>query len=277
MVPGFAAGGKGFAARLYFPAMTAPAPPTTPCRSCGAPASGPYCPECGAATSGRPCAACGAALSPGARFCHRCGEPDRPGVPRQTERTVWLGVAAVSVVTIVLTVVKMWGGQLGAPPAPEMGNAGNAPAGGVVRAPDLSAMTPREQFDRLFERVVGAAERQQVDTVLFFAPMAINAYALLPEVDADARYHAAMIHLAVGELAPARALADTILAEQPGHLFGILIQGEVAEAAGDQAALGAAYRAFRDAWERESAAARPEYAEHRPVLEDFRSRAAARR
>jgi hypothetical protein len=186
-------------------------------------------------------------------------------------------VAAISVLTVGFTAVKLLDGGAAAPPVAEMGNAGNATAGGVVRAPDISRLSPRERFDRLFERVVSAAERQLPDTVLFFAPMALNAYGQLAQVDADARYHAAMIHLVVGEYGPALALADTILADTPGHLFGTLIQGEIAEATGDSAALTASYAAFRAAWDREMAAGRPGYADHRAVLEDFRNRATARR
>jgi hypothetical protein len=155
------------------------------------------------------------------------------------------------------------------PPPEAIGN--SAPS----RGPDISGMSPRERFDRLFDRVVGAAERQQPDTVALFAPMALGAYALLDAVDIDARYHAAMIHLVVGELAQARALADSIEAEVPGHLFGALIRGEAAEAENDLLALQRAYSAFLGAWDREQAAGRTEYAEHQPILEDFRTRALA--
>jgi hypothetical protein len=251
--------------------------PVPTCASCGAASSGPFCAECGASTSGRTCGSCKAALSGTARFCHRCGQPAAGGASAQTDRNAWLVVAAITVLTIGLTTAKLLDGGAAAPAIAEMGNAGNASAGGVVRAPDISQLSPRERFDRLFERVVSAAERQLPDTVLFFAPMALNAYGQLAQVDADARYHAAMIHLVVGEYGPARALADTILAETPGHLFGTLIRGEIAEAGGDAAALTTSYAAFRAAWDPEMAAGRPEYAEHRAVLEDFRNRATARR
>ena len=58
--------------------------------------------------------------------------------------------------------------------------------------------------------------------------MALGAYQQLDSRDADARYHAAVLHLQVGDFAPALALADTILTESPGHLFGYLVRGTVA-------------------------------------------------
>src|SRR5918912_4320077 len=53
-------------------------PPTTPpttvtCPRCSAQASGHFCASCGAPLAGALCAGCGSALTPGARFCHRCG------------------------------------------------------------------------------------------------------------------------------------------------------------------------------------------------------------
>ena len=56
--------------------------------------------------------------------------------------------------------------------------------------------------------------------------MAFGAYAQLDTVDADARYHAAVLHCRSGDAAAALALADTILAESPGHLFGYIVRGQ---------------------------------------------------
>jgi hypothetical protein len=55
--------------------------------------------------------------------------------------------------------------------------------------------------------------------------MALGAYAQLDGFDADARDHAAVLHLQAGDTRSALALADTILAETPGHLFGYVIPG----------------------------------------------------
>ena len=50
--------------------------PTTTCPNCSAPASGHFCANCGLSLDGSArCAACGTSLTPGAKFCHRCGTP----------------------------------------------------------------------------------------------------------------------------------------------------------------------------------------------------------
>jgi tetratricopeptide (TPR) repeat protein len=196
-------------------------------------------------------------------------------VPPRRERIAWGVAGSITLVTVALVALQMGRGRLPAPAAPAMGTVGNA---GPGRPPDISQMSPRERFDRLFERVMGAAERGSTDTVARFAPMALSAYSQLADADADARYHAAMIRLAVGDLAEAKALADTILAAQPGHLFGYLIRGEVAEAENDATALARSYEDFLKAYDARDGATsgRPEYDDHRPALEDFRTRAAGR-
>ena len=185
---------------------------------------------------------------------------------------------AIGIVAAIATVAYFLGrGNLVAAPVASMGNAGNAGPQTTVRPPDISTMSPRERFDRLFGRIMRAAEAEAADTVMMFSPMALEAYRQLgpADVDADARYHAAMIHMVVGEFAEAKAKADTILANQPNHLFGLLIQGEVALQANDQAAVAKNYRAFLAAYDAETKAGRREYLEHQPVLADFKNRAQA--
>jgi hypothetical protein len=160
-----------------------------------------------------------------------------------------------------------------------MGNSGNAGVVGTgaspVRAPDISAMSPRERFDRLFDRVMRGAEGGDSVTVARFGPMALGAYRLLDTIDLDARYHAAMLHIVLGEPGAAKALADTILAEAPGHLFGYVVRGEAADRQNDTTLLSASYREFLAHYEAEMKRGRVEYVEHRPVLDDFRTRARA--
>jgi hypothetical protein len=141
------------------------------------------------------------------------------------------------------------------------------------RAPDISSMSPRERFDRLFNRIMQAAERGQTAEIARFTPMALGAYEQLDTRDIDARYHAAVIHLQSGGIAPARALADTILRESPGHLFSYVIQGTAARIAGDSGAEARANREFLEHYRAEMAANRVEYLEHKPVVEEFKREA----
>jgi len=158
------------------------------------------------------------------------------------------------------------------PVAPDMANAGAA--GG--RAPDITSMSPRERFDRLFNRIMQASEQGDSLQVAQFTPMALGAYQQLDTRDADARYHAAVIHLQIGDLEPARALADTILAESPGHLFAYVIRGTAARIEGNPAAQARAEREFLAHYPAEMAKKRVEYADHGPVLEEFKGEAEKR-
>lgn len=131
-------------------------------------------------------------------------------------------------------------------------------------------MTPRERFDRLYNRVMEASESGDAASVTRFTPMALAAYGMLEQVDADARYHAAMIHLHTGDPTGAAALADSILAENPAHLLGLVIRGTVARFQRDAAGEAAAHKAFATGYQAEVAAGRPEYREHQRMIDRFR-------
>jgi hypothetical protein len=245
---------------------------STPCPACGSLASGNFCSGCGASLGHRPCAYCQAGLSPQARFCHRCGKPAGGSNPRGSawsgpERKAW-AVAGVLCVVLVGGIAYQVSSAAG-PSAPDMVNAGSSP-GLTGGAPDISAMTPRERFDRLFNRIMQAAERADSAEVTRFTPMALGAYSQLDVADADARYHAAVLRMQVGDFAGAGALADTILAEAPGHLFGYIVHGETAARTNDSAGRARARRDFLAQYGREMKAGRVEYLEHQPVLDEFR-------
>jgi len=107
--------------------------------------------------------------------------------------------------------------------------------------------------------------------------MALGAYQQLEDRDIDARYHAAVLHLGVADLAPAYALADTILQESPHHLFGFLIRGTAAGFQGNSAAQAGAQQDFLINYRSEMAANRVEYLEHQPVIDEFKTEAEARK
>jgi hypothetical protein len=138
--------------------------------------------------------------------------------------------------------------------------------------PDLSTMSPRERFDRLFNRIMTAAEAGNAAEVTTFLPMARMAYAQLDTVNIDARYHMAMLDVQGGDAQVALAQADTIARLAPEHLFIFLIGEAEAARRGDSAAVRRAHEAFLAAYDREIALERIEYAEHRNALERFRGR-----
>lgn len=143
---------------------------------------------------------------------------------------------------------------------------------GPVTPPDLEAMTPRERFDRLYNRIMTAAESGNPAEVSRFAPMAFAAYAGLDRVDADARYHVAVLYLhATGDIPAALAQADSITAESPRHLFAILIRGTAARQSGDSGLLARSEHDLLQAWDDEMAVNRPEYRDHRVMLDRFRA------
>jgi hypothetical protein len=183
-----------------------------------------------------------------------------PGVARGSGQWAW-GVAGVAVLAAVLILVWRAAPQ---PPAADPGTGGADPT-----AIDLSTMTPRERFDRLYDRVMRAAERGDAATVGQFSPMALAAYEQLTDRDIDARYHAAMIRLHTDDVAGAAALADTIRAEAASHLFSYVIHATLARQRGDSVRLREEEAGFLAAYEGEMAAGRDEYTQHRFIIDQM--------
>jgi hypothetical protein len=256
--------------------MTADSPPAL-CPACGAAASGNFCSACGASLQPRSCARCRTPLGAQARFCHRCGQAAGRGTGG-SERAAWIFAGTLSALLVGLIVYNVVT-QDPEPQIPNMANVGAAagdtaaPAGA---APDISQLSPRERFDRLFNRIMQAAEQGDTAQVQRFTPMALGAYAQLDTVDVDARYHAAVIRLQTGDIAGAHALADTILDQSPDHLLGHLVRGTAATLANDPGARAQAEREFLRRYDREMAAGRQEYRDHAPVIEEFKREADAR-
>ncbi|MBA3345857.1 MAG: zinc ribbon domain-containing protein [Gemmatimonadales bacterium] len=257
---------------------------TVSCPGCGAQATGRFCSNCGTALTAATCRHCRADLTPQARFCHRCGQPAAAGgaAPfRASDRSAWIFAGALCL-TFVGAIVYRVAADNPAPAAPDMANAGSSVPGragepGVSAgpAPDISRMTPRERFDRLFNRIMESVEQGDSAQVLRFTPMALGAYSQLDTTDVDARYHAAVLRMQTGDLAGAAALADTIAVEQPGHLFAYVIRGSTARLRSDTQVRARAQREFLQHHDAELAAKRVEYLEHRPVIEEFKREAEA--
>jgi hypothetical protein len=231
--------------------MTESSMPEVVCAVCSHRGSGRFCSNCGASLESLTCTGCGAKLTPGARFCHECGTPSPSAQNVAGPKTVsvkpgtsaslpWI-VAAIALVTLLAFLAggafnSRRGSSLDAPQnaLPQAGlddrgaGAEGAPAEGVVRAPDISQLSPQERADRLFNRVMLLNSQGKSDSVLFFAPMAIQSYQMLAPLNTDQRYDLGRIAEVAGAYPLARAQADSILLENPKHLLGLVLEARIA-------------------------------------------------
>lgn len=270
------------------------------CPACGHAASGRFCSNCGASLPGKvTCASCGNEIPAGGRFCNQCGTPTPaasvsatpaapppPPAPAATAATPasqrpastlpWV-VASLAVLALVIALVVP-DSEPADPVAGGVAPAASAPAGeggefGDARAVDLSAMSPRERADALFNRVMRNVSAGDSTQARFFLPMALAAYEDVPELDADGHYHMAVLHLAGGDARSARARADSILAETPTHLFGLFTAAQAEQAMGNTAAARELYARLSQVFSAESSLARTEYTEHEAVMPLMREEA----
>src|SRR5207248_10749996 len=105
--------------------------------------------------------------------------------------------------------------------------------GGNVRAPDISSLSPQERADRLYNRVMLLAGQGKIDSVRFFAPMALTAYQMLSPLNADQRYDMGRIGEVAGALPLAKAQADRHLRGNPNHPLGLTPESRAARFLGD--------------------------------------------
>lgn len=223
----------------------------------------------------RHCAHCGAALEERAQFCHRCGAPRdgntssaRPvaGVPPRSAATIlpW-AIAAIAVLSFVAFIAgqRFGGGRAAAPVASAAPSAAAAPG----RAPDIASMSPQERADRLFFRVMTYVSEGKADSVQFFAPMAIQSFEALAPLNAHQRYDLGLLWLVSADAASARAQADSILADQPTHLLGIILAMRAAGLQNDTSTRDRFASQLSSVVQNELAKRLPEYEDHRPDID----------
>jgi hypothetical protein len=219
------------------------------------------------------CQACGTALAATAKFCHKCGAPVS-GAPAAGWRAglPW-GVAGAALGALVTVLALRLGGSPGRGTGDAQGVEDGPRPSSPVAPPDISQMSPEERATRLYNRVMALHSRGQADSADFFLPMALQAYAMLPALDVDARYHIGVLDLTAGNAAGALAQADTIRRVTPTHLFGFMLRARALELTRDTPGALRAYRAFLQNEAAERARQRPEYGEHAQNLDAFRDQA----
>jgi hypothetical protein len=156
--------------------------------------------------------------------------------------------------------------------------AASLPSGGgpgMGRPPDISRMSPEERATRLYNRVMTLHAAGKTDSAEFFLPMALQAYAMLPERDADAHYHVGVLHLTGGDPAGALAEADSIRRLSATHLFSFVLRAQALELKHDAERAKQAYRDFLKSEAAERARGLPEYSDHAQNLDAFHTRAVA--
>src|SRR5829696_7906044 len=255
---------------------------TSRCPSCGAPVSGRFCSSCGTALAGATCATCSASLTPGARFCHRCGTPaGAPSAARSrgfASALPW-AVAALALVSLTALVVGQRFGarntasattdvleganMQGSTPISAAPSTDAGPAGAPPRAPDISQLTPEQRAERLYDRIMTEHEAGRADAVRSFLPMARAAYEMIGPLNLDQRYDLGRLGEVGRDPTLAREQADTILTARPTHLLGLILAARVARMEGSEARARALDARFLAAEPTERSAGLPEYLLHK--------------
>ncbi|HET7565894.1 MAG TPA: zinc ribbon domain-containing protein [Gemmatimonadaceae bacterium] len=263
--------------------MSSPVTPTITCPNCKAAASGRFCANCGAPLEGARCSGCGSSLTAGAKFCHRCGTAVGAAPAPAAAQAQHTGFAtalpwAVAGIALVALIALVAGQRFNARPASNApaavagadapnALAGTAPGAMGLRAPDISAMSPRERADRLYDRIMTLDSQGKTDSVQFFAQMAVAAYQMLPEQDADSHYDLGRIAEVAGVPTVAAAQADTILQHDPTHLLGLILAAQSARAQGNAAQAHTYETKLLAALPAEQKKNLPEYQRHRNDIE----------
>ena len=221
------------------------------------------------------CHACGASLAATARFCHKCGA-QVGGAQSSGWRAGLPWSVAGAALGALLTVLAL---RIGASSGGGIRDAGGVedgpPPASRISPPDISQMSPEERATRLYNRVMTLHTQGKADSAEFFLPMALQAYAMLPALDVDARYHIGVLDLTNGDAAGALAQADTIRRAVPTHLFGFMLRARALELKRDAAGARRAYADFLKNEAAERTRQRPEYGEHAENLDAFHQQATA--
>lgn len=219
----------------------------------------------------------------GARYCHHCGasvhsnprahpEPaDGISVsPRRSHSLPW-AVAVGAFIALAGFVVSQRSVEANTV-ASTAANGANAEVAlgddrGASRAPDISALSPRERAERLYDRAMLAKQTGKLDSATFFATMATMAYGQLGDLTLDDHYDLGRLALLAGAVPLASAEADTILTARPTHLLGLMLAEDAARAAGEGSKAKAAHARLLASAAKERRSSLPEYRQHAAELD----------
>ena len=251
------------------------------CPNCGAQSDGAFCSECGAPLKGAKCRECQSPLAAGARFCNNCGAPSGQARRRgaggsgDNSKLPWIFAGASLLILIIVLVLPALRGNKapqvdGRVPLNQMGEIGGGASSG---APSPLSGTPREQADRLFNRVMTEKEGGDTTQAKFFVPMAVQAYEMAGNLDPDGYYHLSLLHNLGGNPQAALSAAERVLATSPNHLLALSAAAQAARASGDNAAARRFYQRFIAAYDAESRTAKQEYEDHGKMLPELKTEA----
>jgi hypothetical protein len=148
------------------------------------------------------------------------------------------GVALLLVIALVLYQASRAATDSGVADSGQAAPMGGAPMGGGGGGVpiDLNSMSPQERADRLFNRVMAYASEGKADSAAIFAPMALQSFEMLGQLNVHARYDVGLVATVAGELGRAKAQADTILKQNANDLLGLTLAMRVAESSQNSAA-----------------------------------------
>ena len=249
------------------------------CPECGKATTGNFCLHCGAKLGGRFCNQCGSKLAPNAKFCNQCGDKARDGGGHRAAAAATVGgrnlpwwIAGIALFGLIIVV----GTQMVSKGGPgEAGPVQSVPGPGTGTPPDISAMTPIEAADRLFNRVMQAAAEGDSVQAQQFMPMAVGAYERARPLDLDGLFHLSMLQRTAGLFEDALATAQEILERDPDHLLGLHAAAEAAAELGRDADARNHFRHIVDVYAPQMARQLPEYVDHKGITDDLLSTAEA--
>lgn len=200
------------------------------------------------------------------------------GSTARASRVPWIvtGVALVAVIVLVLFQASRSATEAAPDASAPMGGGVPLSGGGVPSVADISGMSPQEQADRLFNRVMLYASQGKGDSAAIFAPMAIQALQMLAPLNLHQHFDLGLVALASGDAVRAKVAADSILRRNPNDLLGLTLAIRVAESSGNGAARADFEKRLIAAEPAERKTVRPEYQDHGSdidaALKDARSR-----